>query len=335
VADALILAGAVAKGAYTAGVVSVLLGQEGKTQAHVEVHSVVAASSGALNGAYVAAALHAGDEDEVIGRLTEMWKDSGSFGQVFEPTFEGILGRRGASGEQKVFEILRRAIKPAPGIREIELRLVVASLTGTTEQVGGAPATTFERVLTFGKHTFEKQGELEKMFRVVTASAALPGAFVPVPLQIDGVEVLCVDGGAVNNTPLRSALEHPLGVDRIFVVTPQPRVSVGLARDTKGLGLVSHLVEMLTEERLFRDLRRSFEVNRILVELEKTVPDPAVRARVLATLGWEGRKPIDIVEIRPPKALPGNMFDGFFSRDLREEYVCAGEEAARAWLASL
>ena len=172
------------------------------------------------------------------------------------------------------------------------------------------------------------------MFRAVTASAALPGAFVPVPLEIDGETVLCVDGGAVNNTPLRSALEHPFGIQRVFLVTPQPRVSVGLERDTKGLGLVSHLVEMLTEERLFRDLRRSFEVNRILIELEKTVPDGALRARVLETLGWAGEDADRHHRAAPSAALPGNMFDGFFSRAAKE-YVHAGEAAARAWLATL
>jgi hypothetical protein len=29
------------------------------------------------------------------------------------------------------------------------------------------------------------------------------------------------------------------------------------------------------------------------------------------------------------------MFDGFFSRELREGYVASGEESARAWLATL
>ncbi len=33
---------------------------------------------------------------------------------------------------------------------------------------------------------------------------------------------------------------------------------------------------------------------------------------------------------RPPKELPGNPFSGFFSRDLREEYLDAGRKAAKA-----
>jgi predicted acylesterase/phospholipase RssA len=330
--DALILSGGVAKGAFDAGVLSVLLGAEGKAGASVEVRSVVAASSGALNGAFAAAVLHAGTEEEEIARLASLWLDDASFGRVFEPTFAGILGLRGASGEDKVLNILRSGIHPAPGVRTIELRLVVANLAGSVEQVGGAPATTFETVLAFDGSTFESAAGLEAMFRAVTASAAFPGAFVPVPLEIDGRTVMCVDGGAVNNTPLGYALEHPQEIDRVFVISPQPRVDGQVPEDLSGSGLVSHLAEMLIEERLYRDLRGAYAMNEALVRLATVVPDDALRAKVLEAVGWGGRRPIDIVELRPQEDLPGGMFDGFFSRELRETYVRSGEDAARTWL---
>jgi predicted acylesterase/phospholipase RssA len=330
--DALILAGGVAKGAFTAGVLSVLLGPEGKAKRPVDVHSVVGASSGALNAAFVAAVLHAGTEETEIGRLGSFWRDDAAFGQVFEPSFAGIFGLRGASGEDKVLDLLRRNIRPAPRVRTIELRLVVANTAGNIVQVGGAPATTFETVLPFDATTFESAVNLEAMFRAVTASAAFPGAFLPVPLVIDGRTVECIDGGAVNNTPLGYALEHPFGIDRVFVVSPQPRVSVETKRDLKGLGLVTHLADMLLEERLYRDLRLAYEMNEALVRLETILPDAKVRGEVLETIGWGGRKPIAIIELRPDVSLPGQMFDGFFSRELRESYVRSGEETARAWL---
>jgi predicted acylesterase/phospholipase RssA len=333
--DALILSGGVAKGAFAAGVLSVLLGHEGKSKGRVDVHSLVAASSGALNGAFAAAVLHAGTEEREIARLPALWLEDASFGRVFEPSVTGIFKLRGASGESRVMEILRAAIKPAPKERTIELRLVVANLEGTVEDLGGAPATTYESVRLFDHATFESDERLQTLFRTVTASAAFPGAFVPVPLEIDGRTVDCVDGGAVNNTPLRYALEHPFTIDRVFVVSPEPRVAVQGRRDRKGLGLITHLADMLVEERLYRDLREAYAVNASLKRLAELVPDDTQRALVLDSLGWGGRKPITIVEIRPPSALKGEVFDGFFSRDLREHYVKSGIDAAETWLAKI
>jgi predicted acylesterase/phospholipase RssA len=330
--DALILAGGVAKGAFGGGVLSVLLGSEGKSGANVDVHSIVAASSGALNGAYAAAVLHAGTEEEEIGRLRTLWADE-SFGRVFEPSLAGLFELRGLSGEDKVLDLLRSNITPKPKARTIELRLVVTNIAGATVQVGGAPATTFESVLPFAADTFQSAERLETMFRAVTASAAFPGAFVPVTLEIDGRAVSCIDGGAVNNTPLQYALEHPFEIDRVFVVSPQPRVAVNNPSDLRGIGLITHLAEMLIEERLFRDLEGAYATNETLARLDAVVSDPALRARVLEALGWAGRKQLAIIELRPPSDLPGGMFDGFFSRQLREEYVQSGEDVARAWLA--
>jgi hypothetical protein len=75
-------------------------------------------------------------------------------------------------------------------------------------------------------------------------------------------------------------------------------------------------------------------MNEALASLATILPDAALRARVLETLGWAGRRPIAIVELRPEADLPGDLFEGFFERKLRETYVAKGEEAARAWLAS-
>jgi hypothetical protein len=95
------------------------------------------------------------------------------------------------------------------------------------------------------------------------------------------------------------------------------------------------MADMLVEERLFRDLREAYAVNETLARLAEVVPDETLRARVMESLGWKGRKPITIVELRPSAPLPGEMFDGFFSRELRETYVKSGRDAASAWLAKV
>jgi predicted acylesterase/phospholipase RssA len=334
-ADALVLSGGVAKGAFAAGALAVLLGPEGIADGGANVVSVVGASSGALNGAFAAAVLNSRSETTEMARLPELWLEDATFGRVFEPKLAGILGLRGASGEDKVLEILRRAITPAPRRREVELRLVVANLAGSIEMVGGAPATTFESVLAFGPDTFEAGDRLERLFHAVTASAAFPGAFVPVSLEIDGRMVPCVDGGAINNTPLRYALEHRARIRRVFVVSSQVRVPPEPPVNIHGPALLAHMADVLIEERLYRDLRAAYARNEALRRLAGVLPDPAERARVVEAIGWGEVEPLEIVEIRPGRELAGGMFDGFFQRELREEYVASGQESARRWLASL
>jgi hypothetical protein len=53
---------------------------------------------------------------------------------------------------------------------------------------------------------------------------------------------------------------------------------------------------------------------------------------VLDAIGWRGRRPIEIVELRPSTALPGNAFDGLFRSSLRDAYIDAGEDATREWI---
>jgi len=277
--DALVLAGGVAKGAFGAGVLSVLLGKEGRASANLDVRRVLATSSGALNGSFAAATLHAGTEEARIDELRTVWIEEASFGRAFQPSLRGILSLSGLSSERRVLEILRRHMKPTPGVRHVELRVAVATLEGTQEEVGGRSATTFESLLSFDGATFEPE------------------------------------------------------ISRVFVVTPQPRVAAERPSDLRGVGLAMHLADLLTEERLVRDLSEAYATNLALLELAEVLKDPALRARVMKAIGWARRRPISIVEIRPPTALAGNAFDGFFSRELREGYVRAGEEAARAWLA--
>jgi hypothetical protein len=76
-------------------------------------------------------------------------------------------------------------------------------------------------------------------------------------------------------------------------------------------------------------------VNRSLAELEANLTSPALLSLVLGAIGWSGRRQVEIVEVRPAAPLAGNAFAGFFSRAQREEYVRAGELAARVALAEL
>ena len=48
-----------------------------------------------------------------------------------------------------------------------------------------------------------------------------------------------------------------LKIDRVFVISPHPRVAEPRGEALRGVGLLAHLVDILVNERLYRDLREA------------------------------------------------------------------------------
>lgn len=293
----------------------------------------VATSSGALTAAYYAAAIHSGHESTAGVRLAQLWIDEASFMRSASLSLAAIVGRRGLSSARKLRRLLRANILSAPARRPVELRLVVTNLDGQVDIVAGTRATAHEHVFTFDGDDLASEARLERLFDVVTASAAFPGVFEPVTLRIGRRDVECIDGGATDNGPLGHALRGAPEISRVFVISTRPRADGAHRRPWRGLAYGNGLAQTLVDERLSRDLAHADYVNHALERLHAALPDPLLRTRVLRALGWSHRRPIDIVEIRPERALEGNAFSGWFSRRLREDYVAAGRHAALRALA--
>ncbi|HEY3802662.1 MAG TPA: patatin-like phospholipase family protein [Kofleriaceae bacterium] len=328
---ALILAGAVAKGAFSAGVVQAL------ARTNVQVVRIVAASSGALNGLLFAAGIRARDPVAAADRLVELWSDHGGWSQVFHVSLGDLVRREGVSDDKNLLALIRENVQPNPSQpgADIELRLVVTPLHGVRGSIGGQPATTFEHVIDFAGTAFDSKAGLEPLFAAATASAALPIAFAPVDLPVLGP---CVDGGAVNNTPIKWALEGELGqsIDAVVVVTTSLQILPADPGELRGARLVGRFAELLIEERLYRDLRRTARSNdqlRALAALRAELGDAAID-KVVAALRWQARREIEIVTIRPDAQLAGSAFSGFFDRATREQYIAAGRAAAAQALAT-
>jgi len=309
---ALVLAGAVAKGAFQAGALEVL------HEKGWRFSRVVAASSGAINGAYWVAAVRAGREGDAAKALSALWRDRAGIG-IFHLSLGGILRERGLSTGDRIAALLEQAVGAwLPGEKQrAELRIVVAPLSGVDGRIGSTRATTYQYVFKFRDADFDTREDREKVFRAATASGAFPGAFAPVELPGLGQ---CVDGGKV---------------DRIVVVTPHPLVFEAPRsprRPEGGLTLVGRIADILINERLFRDLREAEAVNGRLEALERlrrdgTLDDAQLeKVQRAADLG-EARR-LEILQVRPAKELAGNPFSGFFSRDLRKAYLDAGRAAA-------
>jgi NTE family protein len=320
---ALVLAGAVAQGAFEVGVIRAL------ARADVNIVRIVASSSGALNGTVFAAGLRARDPVDGAETLARLWRDHADWNEVFHLSVRDLLRRDGLSDQTRLLELLREHVPPSDpdDPAPINLRLIVAALRGCPGAIGVHPATTFESVRDFHSGDFATLFALERVFTAAVASAALPLVFAPV--EIDGVGPCC-DGGTVNNTPMKWALDGPIGasIDAIVVVATSVEQRVA-PPDLDGLtARAGHLASMLIDERLYRDLREAAQVNTGLAALERLVAAGALGAAQLAAvkqaLGWAGRRVVDIIPIRPLTALPGNAFAGFFDAGLRSEYLDIG-----------
>jgi NTE family protein len=325
---AVILAGAVAKGAFEAGVLEVLA-------PHAErlgVTRVIGASAGALNASLLSIGLRTRSEVQVAQSLVELWSDAATWHNVLELNLRDIWTRTGLATADRVLALLRRASGGLSSLepRKVSVTLVVTALAGQTKALQGRPATTFEGALTFADQELDTAPGRERLLQAAVASAAFPGLFAPVDVPGLGP---CIDGGAVNNAPVRLALDEP-GVARIVVVTPEPQ-SITPPAPLSGVNLVGHIAEILINERVFRDLHTAESVNGYLEKLDALRGDgvsPEVIERVKGVLGW---RPLELVQIRPERALRGNAFEAFGNHDLRAEYIEAGRSAARDKLRAL
>jgi len=331
---AVILAGAVVKGAFEAGALKILADRE------IPVRRIVASSSGALNGAAYAAGVRARREKAAADEMIALWRDRAGFLEAFDLNVGDLLGVVGLSDQKNLLKQLRGNIRPSTlgDPAPIDLHIVVSPLNGAAGDLGGEPATTYEQVLQFTGEHFDDQDRLEEVFQAAVASSAFPGFYAPV--EIPGVGP-CYDGGVVNNAPIDSALDYgrDASIDAVLVIAPTAAVFPPPDAGLSGVALLSHLVDMLINERLYRDLRRARGINESLLQLEELARQkgwgPADLQEIKAAMDLGDKRVITIVQIRPPEPLPGNAFGGLFDASLRRGYVDAGLERATAVLDAL
>jgi NTE family protein len=321
----LILAGGVVKSAFEAGAIKVL------TDRGVLPSHVLCASSGALNGVLFAAAIRAGRERAAADQLERLWIEEADVRHGIDFSLRTIVRRQGIATSDKLVALMRREVEPLaalPVVREVTFTVVITSFNGRTLPIEGQPTTTFECEQTFGAADFGSKVERERMYQVCAASGAFPILYAPV--EVSGIGP-CIDGGAVNNSPIGIAIEA--GADRVVLIAPTaaklPAPGAG-----SGFDLISQLAEILIGERLFRDLRQTAMTNQVLAELERMVTSgqltAAQGAAIEELLGSKRR--VELISIRPPTPLEGNVFSGLINEKLRSDYVAAGRAAAAAAL---
>ncbi|HSN97358.1 MAG TPA: patatin-like phospholipase family protein, partial [Candidatus Nanopelagicales bacterium] len=163
---AVVLAGAVAKGAFHAGVLAEIAARE------IPVLKVVGTSAGALNGAVFARGVRARDERAAADLLVDLWASRAGLFDVFRVSVRDVWSARGLSSMQNVDAILREAEgKLPPRGAPIQLEMVVSPLRGAPSE--GDQPITFEHVMRFRDEEIDTRWD--RICQAAAASAAFPG----------------------------------------------------------------------------------------------------------------------------------------------------------------
>lgn len=321
--SAIVLPGAVARGAYEAGVLDAL------AQRGVKINHIVATSSGALNGLAFAVGVRRGKEKQFAAELVNFWITKGCWKKSFNFRPWNFFTGRGISNQDCLRKLIKEIVNhdqsPSPK-HHVEFKVIVTPLNGVEGYVGERCSTTYEEILSFKDEDFDTEESLERIFDVVLAACAFPGLFSSVSIPKLGK---CVDGGVVNNAPISYAVENP-NVHQVFV--PIPFSSVMPKNDWKGgFTLLNHLIAILINERLFRDLKNAHVINCQSLKLDEMVKEGFLNLEQAKRIRSDlSITPSAIVEIRPRAHLNCSPFTAFFFRKEREDLVAEGRKAALA-----
>lgn len=331
---AAVLAGGVVKGAFECGALEVLVA------AGLPITRLVGASAGALNALAFASGIARGQPLGALRDLGSVWANHAS-ASLLQPSLRALASGQGLADARPLLDLFREHVRPVEvPVARVELRVVVAPIAGRWVQTFWDPRgrTTFETALEFTEEDFHPD-RIERVYLAAAASAALPGAFSPVELEDLGP---CVDGGAVDNAPIKHALhgDRPgdLPVDTVLVITPEPARHVeehDRVASLRGIELAARLADVLINERLYRDLKEAYEVNRLVCSLRAAPLDDEARADLLSAIGLPNAREVKIVEVRPEEALEGHFLSGFFAPELRIQYLAQGRDAALRVLPTL
>ena len=322
---AIILSGALIRGAYEAGALKILT-----QNLNLNIQSIIGSSSGGLNAIALAAGLVSGRVEFAIDDLLGVWREKAGWRNGFlKLSLKNIVGLRGLSNSTNLRKILSgnlERILTAKTNSKLDLSFAITQLGGSMAFVNGQVNTTYENTINFTQDDFYSESGKNLMLDAACASSAFPAMFAPVYVNGYG---WCSDAGLTDNTPIMTAIRNPK-IERIIVVSPYPYIHAN-KEDYSGLDLFSKVAEIVVNERLYRDLGDAFHINSIMKKLNELVANktitPEQMSKIDTILGH--KREIEIVQVRPKQKLAGNSFSGIFSRKLREEYIEQGMKAAQ------
>ncbi|ACL70985.1 patatin-like phospholipase family protein [Halothermothrix orenii] len=270
---ALVLSGGGAKGAYQVGVIEELL------RRGIRIDLVTGSSIGAFNGALLAEFLQYGQyrSEDPVERIKEVWLN---LEKVLTLNWPGFLKNIFTPWRiPSVFTnlVLRKVISDyIPETRMIsDYKICQLSITGTDLNKG------ITRV-------FDYNSRIE-VIKGILASMAYPAAFPSVKIGNN----YYMDGGALDNTPLKEAILW--GARNIYVVLLVPLKEIKEGEDqlpgknySAALSVLDRFIDIASSKLMYGDLQRAEEINRVLNLLDE------YRGKIKPSFIWKLKKILDI-----------------------------------------
>jgi NTE family protein len=319
---AIVTAGAGARGAYEAGILSVLVPRLLAEAAGEERIVLVGTSAGAVNTALLAESV---DPMEAIDNTLQMWESlsaSDIFAGLTRTAIRNIASYLAELlGRGQLHSLLDSAPLRRTAEKMINLDQLRDNLDGGKGWAHGAGIVTTSR--TSGRTIVFLQGKgiahpppddvrgidyvpVAMAIPHILASAAIPMAFLPIHIdQPPAIDGWFVDGGVRLNAPIKPALA--LGADRVIVVatTPDPGTSQPApvaSREPDVFDAAGVVMQALLVDQMAEDVHALRKTNRFAEVAEAEAPAKA-GAKPLARRD-AGRKyrQVQNVYLGPPEA---------------------------------
>jgi NTE family protein len=231
---AFVLAGGASLGALQVGMLRALYERD------IQPDFLVGTSAGALNAAYVASRPQTVETAKQLGAVWRGLRRRDVFSLDPATLFGGLASQRNHLVPNRPMRQLVARHLGADRLEEMDVPLHLVAfdlLTGSEVRLSEGPA-----------------------LEAVLAAAAIPGLLPPVAWG----DLLLVDGGVGNNTPISHAVE--LGAERIYVLPTQDPGARGVPGAPRGaVAATAHAITLLIGARLQADLARYADAAQLIV----------------------------------------------------------------------
>ena len=315
VKTALVLSGGGAKGAYQVGVIEELLDRG------VKFDLVTGSSIGAFNGALLAEFINSGlSNQQIIQRYNQIWREVKDFLRLNWSEFFKYFFTPFKVSSLFTNKFMKKILK-----KYIPENRIFSAYNKCQLSVTGTNLNDYElEVFDFNSRT--------PVNKAVLASMAYPGALPAVNINND----FYIDGGTLNNAPLKEAILW--GAKLIFVVFLTPLKTISgpdhPQEDKKyfsALDVLGNLMDLATDKLMYGDLKNAVKINKLIKlinQYEKDLP-PDFLDKICELYGLKSgddKRIIQTIHIAPEEFLepPGVM--GFDKSEALKKLINVGKK---------